>query len=243
MLSKFDKSSSMSSISFLIQEYAGLLTLFFLGMLLVIAGVLGAIYFGGYGTMDAFYLIISTITTIGVTTIPADSTTQVYIMYAVFALISVIIWGGFVLGVSELLLCEDEASEVEVVSREPAHREEFELLKKAGMQLGSASANGAMPRSIDRNEFFVMMVARLGLLEFDGIQAIYQEFDRLDQDKSGMVALSALASTRASTNAGNRFGSSVGVHQYQQNRSPSDGPEDAESSHLLGNREISHEIK
>ena len=219
--------------------------MFVLGTILVGVGIFTAMYVGGYSAMDAFFLIISTITTIGVTTIPSDSTIEVYVVFAVYALISVIVWGGFVLGISELLLFEDEGSEVEVVCREPAHPEEFELLKRAGMHIGSMNAAaGGMPRSMDRNEFFVMMVARLGLLEFDGIQAIYREFDSLDVDKVGMVPLSAFGSEQQVH--ASRFGSSAGArqYQYQQNRSPSDAAGgDAESSSLLVHRDISHEIK
>jgi hypothetical protein len=113
----------------------------------------------------------------------------------------------FLLYIAEQLMAPDYQAMVESAFNDEVKLAELKVLRELAISKDSLTpADGTDPDelSMDRNEFAMLTIARMHLIDFSLIQQIYEEFDAKDTAKKGVLKVSNLRLSRA------RRGSSLG---------------------------------
>lgn len=163
-------------------NYQAVIVISLIALVYFITGVVFSMLILDLSLMEAIYLTISTITSIGVTNIPYGSDDWVYTAVALYTMGSVVLIGVITLVIAEFVTAANITQEIDRSVNNSVKFDELKLLHQLGAHQG-----GIEDRMLSRNEFFVLTICRLRLLEYNDVRHIFHNFDRLDVSGSGLI--------------------------------------------------------
>lgn len=157
-------------------------------LVFIVFGVTFSCIYIGWDIVDGIYFTLATLSTAGLNSLPdGDTPDWMYGVIGVYAAIGVIIQMIVVFYLAGAYLQVYHHNRAEKAINEKLSEEELRALREMGLE-DEATV-------IDRHEFLLLMIVRLGLIDTEMIAHINQRFDDLDTMRMHKISIATLLGT------------------------------------------------
>ena len=153
----------------------------------IIFGVAFSCVYVGWDVVNGVYFTLATLSTAGLNSIPDDSADWIYGVVGIFAAIGIIIQMIVVFYLASAYLQYYHHNRAQKAINEKISEEELRALREMGLE-DEATV-------IDRHEFLLLMIVRLGLIDTEMIAHINKKFDELDTMRMHKISIATLLGT------------------------------------------------
>ena len=153
----------------------------------IIFGVTFSCIYIKWDVVNGVYFTLATLSTGGLNSIPDGSPEWIYGIIGIYAAIGIIIQMIVVFYLASAYLQTYHHNRAEKAINEKISEEELRALREMGLE-DEATV-------IDRHEFLLLMVVRLGLIDTEMITHINQKFDELDTMRMHKISIATLLGT------------------------------------------------